>query len=131
LLDDQQRAMAMALMVADDLGPEWQRAMLTFHETGRPAGNVREVIARSPDLSKFDAMHYLVLGAYGLAAETENISESTLVFWDPSLPGLRGSEPFKRLLRMDGVPDYWRAHEYPPQCRPVIGPNGEDDFECE
>jgi hypothetical protein len=76
-------------------------------------------------------MHYLVLGAYGLAAETENISESTLVYWDPSPPGLRGSEPFKRLLRKDGVPDYWRTHEYPPQCRPVAGSNGEDDFECD
>jgi TolB-like protein len=131
LLDDNQLAMAMMLMAADDLPPEWQRAMLTFHETGRPAEDVREAVAASPDLRKFDAMHYLVLGAYGLAAEIETLSESTLAFWDPSLPGLRGSEPFKRMLRKDGVPDYWRTHEYPPQCRPIIGPNGEDDFECD
>jgi hypothetical protein len=102
--------------------------MLTFHETGRPAENVREVIAASPNSSKFDAMHYLLLGTCELVAKIENISQSTLVFWDPSLPGLRGSKPFKRRLRKDGVPDYWRTQEYPPQRRPLVGPNDEDYF---
>ncbi len=131
LLAGNQRAMAMMLMVADDLGPEWQQAMLEFQQTGRPAGNVRRAIEESGDLPKYHAMHYLVLGAYDLAADMAEVTESTLVFWDPSLPGLRGSEAFKRLLREDGVPDYWRTHEYPPQCRPIEKTDGEDDFECD
>lgn len=32
----------------------------------------------------------------------------------------------KAQMRRFHLPDYWRAHEFPPQCRPV----GVDDFEC-
>lgn len=131
LLDRDQRALAMTLMAAGDLGPEWQRAMLVFHETGRPADNVRQAIAESAVLPKYHAMHYLALGAYELAAESEKMTESTLVFWNPGLPGLRNSESFKRLLARFGVPDYWRTHEFPPQCRPLVSTSGEDDFECD
>jgi hypothetical protein len=31
------------------------------------------------------------------------------------------------LLQQIGVPTYWRAHGFPPQCRPV----GEEDFVCD
>ncbi|MBY6204556.1 hypothetical protein [Halomonas denitrificans] len=131
LLERGRRAEAMLLMTADDLSPDWQRAMLEFQRTGRPAGNVRDAIAESEPLRRHYALHYLTLGAYDLAADMDETSETTLLHWHPALPGLRNSEAFKRMLHAHGVPDYWRDHEYPPQCRPILNDAGEDDFECD
>lgn len=131
LLERGRRAEAMLLMTAGDLSQDWQRAMLEFHRTGRPAGNVRNAVAESEPLRRHYALHYLTLGAYDLAADMDETSETTLLYWHPDLPGLRNSEAFKRMLRAHGVPDYWREHEYPPQCRPLVSTSGEDDFECD
>ncbi|QKK03068.1 MAG: hypothetical protein HND55_10690 [Pseudomonadota bacterium] len=127
LLDRGQPAMAVMLMMIDQKSPKWQQAMFEFHRTGRAPANVREVVEGSGDLSKYHAMNYLTLGAYDLAADVPEMSESTLVYWDPSLPGLRNSDAFKRILDRFGVPAHWRVNGFPPQCRPL----GVDDFECD
>ena len=31
------------------------------------------------------------------------------------------------MMRDIGLPEYWRKHGFPPQCRPI----GDDDFECD
>jgi TolB-like protein len=47
--------------------------------------------------------------------------------WFPAMEGYRRSLEFKRHARASGLPDYWRTHGFPPQCKPV----GKDDFACE
>lgn len=47
--------------------------------------------------------------------------------WTDVMSGYRKSPQFKQHTRASGLPDYWRKHGFPPQCRPV----GTDDFACE
>jgi adenylate cyclase len=47
--------------------------------------------------------------------------------WLDENSGFRQSEYFKPYLEKIGAPAYWRAHGYPPACRPV----GEEDYECD
>jgi hypothetical protein len=39
----------------------------------------------------------------------------------------RRSPEFKAHMTASGLPDYWRKHGFPPQCRAI----GTDDFACE
>jgi hypothetical protein len=48
-------------------------------------------------------------------------------WWYPYPLEFRNSPHRKRLMRLVGMPVYWRKHGYPPQCRPL----GADDFECD
>ena len=41
--------------------------------------------------------------------------------------GFHGSTAFKRILESMGIPTYWHAHGFPPQCRAV----GAKDFTCD
>jgi len=47
--------------------------------------------------------------------------------WIPAMRPYRQSPEFKKHVRASGLPDYWRKHGFPPQCRPV----GNDDFDCD
>jgi hypothetical protein len=47
--------------------------------------------------------------------------------WIPAMRVYRRSPEFKAHMTASGLPDYWRKHGFPPQCKPV----GKDDFECE
>lgn len=47
-------------------------------------------------------------------------------WWFPYPLEFRNSPHRKRLMREFGLPEYWRKHGFPPQCKPV----GADDFEC-
>jgi len=48
-------------------------------------------------------------------------------YWLPAMRAYRRSPEFKAHMTASGLPDYWRKHGFPPQCRPV----GNDDFKCE
>jgi len=48
-------------------------------------------------------------------------------WWFPYPKEFRNSPHRKRLIREMGLPDFWREHGFPSQCRPV----GDDDFECD
>lgn len=50
-----------------------------------------------------------------------------MYMWGPEYSQYRRSAQFGRFIRESGAYDYWQAHGYPPQCRPV----GEDDFQCD
>jgi TolB-like protein/tetratricopeptide (TPR) repeat protein len=50
-----------------------------------------------------------------------------MVHWIGVMAPYRRSPEFKEHARASGLPDYWRRHGFPSQCRPV----GETDFECE
>ena len=49
------------------------------------------------------------------------------VHWIPAMRAYRRSPEFKAHMKASGLPDYWRKHGFPPQCKPV----GSDDFKCE
>jgi adenylate cyclase len=61
------------------------------------------------------------LGAHDLR------SQSPQVIWANHYAAYRRSPQFKQFIRDIGVFDYWQAHGYPPQCRPV----GTEDFACD
>lgn len=48
------------------------------------------------------------------------------VFWLRSSPDWLRSPARKRMIEQWRIPAYWRAHGFPPQCRPV----GSADFSC-
>jgi TolB-like protein len=50
----------------------------------------------------------------------------TRVFWVRSEPEWLKSPARKRMLEQWRIPGYWRAHGFPPQCKPV----GPADFAC-
>ena len=47
--------------------------------------------------------------------------------WIPAMRTYRRSPEFKAHMTASGLPDYWRKHGFPPQCKAV----GNDDFQCE
>jgi len=49
------------------------------------------------------------------------------IYWYPELRAWRQSDTFRNRIRQSGLLDFWRAHGFPPQCRPV----GTDDFACD
>jgi len=55
----------------------------------------------------------------------------SVLIWGAEYAKYRGSEAFKARVRALNIDDYWRRNGFPPQCRPVVTANGEDDFECE
>ena len=52
---------------------------------------------------------------------------TSMMLWSPSLRAYRRSPEFKAHAIASGLPEYWRKHGFPPQCRPV----GSNDFKCE
>ena len=65
----------------------------------------------------------LALGAYDMVFTGQ---ASTFPLWIPEAPDYRRSEAFHDFVREMNLDDYWRAHGFPPQCRPV----GAGDFSC-
>jgi adenylate cyclase len=57
----------------------------------------------------------------------EEISKLQAPLWGASFQRFRQTEAFKQMIRETGVLAYWRAHRFPPLCRPV----GADDFACD
>ncbi len=78
------------------------------------------------------------LGLSGLpepaAGAVNNDNTPLILLWSPYWPGMQRSELREatlatrdRWFRAAGLDDYWRKHEYPPQCRPA----GKDGFSCD
>jgi len=62
-----------------------------------------------------------------LYRQYDQLRSSELAYWWFPYPlEFRNSPHRKRLMREVGLPEYWRKHGFPPQCRPL----GDDDFEC-
>lgn len=65
----------------------------------------------------------LALGAYDMVFAGQG---STFPLWIPEAPAYRRSQAFQDFVREMNLDDYWRAHGFPPQCRPV----GANEFSC-
>jgi hypothetical protein len=64
----------------------------------------------------------LVLKAY---EEITSSDTAPAIWWARDDAWLK-SPSRKRLMQSWHMPEYWRKHGFPPQCRPI----GESDFEC-
>lgn len=69
------------------------------------------------------ARAYVILNALGDYDRPLLLS----IQWMGVMAPYRRSPEFKEHVRASGLADYWRAHGFPPQCRPV----GENDVECQ
>ena len=118
------RLAALLLMRDIRLPAELQRAVIAAIVQGKPPAQLDELLARYPDNDN-PTVHFM-LRAYDRAAAWEGRITTLVAFWDPVHAGFRDTPAYRRLLENLGVPDYWRVHGYPPQCRPM----GADGYEC-
>ena len=66
-----------------------------------------------------------VLRAYDQIAAVP-LAEAPMIWWIPRGPGWLHSDARKTMIKRWRLPEYWRKHGFPPQCRPL----GAIDFEC-
>ncbi|MFU8895264.1 MAG: hypothetical protein ACNA8J_02635 [Gammaproteobacteria bacterium] len=118
------RLAALLLMRDIRLPAELQQAVIAAIVQGKPPAQLDELLARHPDNDN-PTVHFM-LRAYDRAAAWEGRITTLVAFWDPVHAGFRNTPAYRRLLENIGVPEYWRVHGYPPQCRPV----GADGYEC-
>ncbi len=118
-----------AILLMRDIGwpLEIQQALVAALADGRPPDDVAALLRRNSAPAGGEFTWYLLLRDYAGAAAATPLDGTTIEFWDPAYQGMRASPAFKRILETLNVPAYWRAHGFPPQCRPL----GEDDFECD
>jgi adenylate cyclase len=119
-----------ALLLMQDLDEpaprDLQHAVLSVLSGGEPPAEARTLVEREEIAARLRPYYYLLLRRYDLAAEDDGLAATTVAFWDPAYTGLRGSPAFARILHRLGIPEYWREHGYPRQCRP----RGRTGFEC-
>ena len=118
------RLTAMLLMRENRFPPELQQAIIAAIEQDQPPAHLDALLERHADLDG-PTLHFL-LRAYDRAAAWEGRIITLVVQWDPIHAAFRNSPAFRTILDKQSVPDYWREHGYPPQCRP----RGDDDYEC-
>ena len=98
-------------------------------ETYDKEKGLRRILARAEaeglNWAADDPMAELINFSHGAYDKIEIFDGN--VIWGNLVPDYVASPERKRLFREAGLPDYWRNHGFPPQCRPV----GADDFECD
>ncbi len=130
------RTEALLLMDIGTMAPDLREALLTKldHPETAVAG-VRALVARhvgDPELqtatgSLTQSHLFLWLGDYDSAGTADDRVTTAIVAWDRHPPTWRNSPGMKHKLEAMGVPAYWRAKGYPPQCHPA----GATDFNCD
>ncbi|CAN5324203.1 hypothetical protein BH11PSE14_BH11PSE14_05840 [soil metagenome] len=130
------RTEALLLMGVSTMAPDLRDALVsTLDHPQTPYANARALVARhaadpeiDPALGTLSVSHlYLWLGDYDDVGTSDDRITTTMVAWDRYPAGFRNSPGMKLKLESMGVPAYWRAKGYPPQCRPV----GDKDFTCD
>ena len=81
-----------------------------------------ETVKRSKNSSDFVPSALLLLKAYD---QITSSPEAPPIWWARDDAWLK-SQSRKRLIETWHLPEYWRKHGFPPQCRAI----GESDFEC-
>ena len=92
----------------------------------RPGGDHRALAAELKaflDETKGSMRTYALLNAIGDYERPLLAS----IHWIPAMRAYRRSPEFKAHMTASGLPDYWRKHGFPPQCKAV----GSKDFKCE
>lgn len=81
--------------------------------------------ASGPPMKPEDALYEFLHFTHGAYADLQPFKGA--VIWGVLNPDYVASPERKRIFRDAGLPNYWRKHGFPPQCRPM----GADDFECD
>jgi hypothetical protein len=92
-------------------------------ETERAEIERRYRLSKGADMDWSFPWHALIFKNYSAMRP----STSGAHWWLRWLTDYRNSEYRKHHIRKIGLPEYWRAHGFPPQCRPI----GDTDFECD
>ncbi len=123
------RAAALALLVlAYPKRPQWVRPIFrslvdpNFNEADRKDAIALLDATSSPEGDQVDARFYLRDYAGMPTADDQNP-----VWWYRFDSAFLKSEARKKMIRQWRLPEYWRKHGFPPQCRAV----GSDDFVCD
>ena len=99
-----------------------------FRALTNPTFNDRErqeavaLVSQAKNSRNFLPSALLILKAY------DGITSASMdppIWWARDDAWLK-SQSRKRLMQSWHLPEYWRKHGFPPQCRPI----GEADFEC-
>ena len=104
----------------------WRKVGALYDALSRPGENHRALAA---ELEAFLNETEASRSAYALLNAIGDYKRTLIVpfHWIPAMRGYRRSPEFKAHMTASGLPEYWRKHGFPPQCRPV----GSDDFKCE
>jgi tetratricopeptide (TPR) repeat protein len=133
------RIEGLLLMDVGHLAPELREALVRQLDAPStpplPLADLRALVARHASDPAVDQNQgtmtvthlYLWLGDFDSAGKSDDSVTTTIVAWDRYPAGWRNSPGMKLKLRNQGVVDYWHAHGFPPQCRPV----GANDFSCD
>jgi adenylate cyclase len=74
------------------------------------------------------ASRHLAFRAYDrIPAEADSASW----WWALGYPGLAESPYRREAMVRARLPEYWREHGFPPQCRPIVMTSGAEDFKCD
>ena len=105
----------------------WRKFGALYDALSRPGEDHRALAAElEAFLNETEApmRTYALLNAIG---DYRRPMANIMLHWLPATRGYRRSPEFKAHITASGLPDYWRKHGFPQQCRPV----GRDDFKCE
>jgi TolB-like protein len=103
---------------------------------------LRDHVAQGLELARAGKLHtdWMDLDRWALAAGDARLAGDAMLEeaerpetrfgfywrWAPLFAPVRAQPPFKEILKMHKLPEYWLAHGWPDFCKPV----GADDFEC-
>jgi adenylate cyclase len=107
----------------DELWEAWQDLDADHSELARDL----EIFVKERALLKTYGGPTLLLVPLGVGYEMTPFSA---LIWGKAYGRYRQSDEFRTRVNSLSLPEYWREHGFPPQCRPTVGPDGEDDFEC-
>lgn len=123
------RATALALLVlAYPKNPQWVRPIFrslfdpTFDEADRKQAIALVSATSSPEEDQVGA-RFILRDFAGMPT----IDDQNPVWWYRFDAAFLKSEARKKLIRQWRLPEYWRKHGFPPQCRAV----GTEDFVCD
>jgi TolB-like protein len=92
-----------------------------------PAGDHTELVADALKYRPRRSSHGFTIDWLLVPLGHTEISGLWATLWGESFRRFRQSEEFRQIMRDTGVLAYWRAHRFPPLCRP----GGAEDFECD